>query len=114
MIPKKLPPIPKVLFNMPCTLVIYQEGISEDGEPLEALTLETKCIFVDKAKQVMDAEKHIIRLEGQLILDGDIAPNISTLSSGTATVNGIEYKIYRCCRPHNPDGSIHHTEIEVM
>ena len=114
MIPKKLPPIPKKLFNIPCTVVINQEGISEDGEPLEAITVETNCIFVDKAKQVMDAEKHIIRLEGQLILYGDIAPSISTLGSGTATVNDREYKIYRCYRPHNPDGTVHHTEIEVM
>lgn len=113
MISKKLPPIPKKLFNTPCKVVINNEGISEDGEPLEAVTIETKCIFVDKAKQVMDAEKHIIRLEGTLILDGDIAPGI-TIASGLASLNGNTWKIYRCYRPHNPDGSVHHTEIEVM
>ncbi len=114
MLPSKLKPIPKVLFRTPCKIVINQEGISEDGEPLEAVTLDTKCIFVDKARQVMDAEKHIIRLEGQLILDGDIVPDLPILATGTAIVNGREYKIYRCSRPHNPDGSVHHTEIEVM
>lgn len=114
MIKKKLPPIPKKLFNTPCSIVINQEGISEDGEPLEAFKLDTKCVFVDKAKQVMDAEKHLIRLEGQLILDGDIAPDLSIIATGTVTINDREYKIYRCSRPHNPDGSVHHTEIEVM
>ena len=114
MIPTRLPLIPKALFNTSCTVVIGKDGISEDGEPLEALRVETKGIFIDKAKQVMDAEKHIIRLEGQLILDGDIAPELSIIGTGTATINDREYKIYRCYRPHNPDGTVHHTEIEVM
>lgn len=113
MIPSKLKPIPKVLFRTPCNVEI-EDGINEDGEPNKLLDFNGKCIFVDKAKQIMDAEKHIIRLEGQIILDGDIAPNLSTLATGTAKVNNREYRIYRCYRPHNPDGTVHHTEIEVM
>lgn len=113
MIPRKLKPIPKALFKIPCHIVI-EDGITEDGEPNKLLDFKGKCIFIDKAKQIMDTEKHIIRLEGQLIIDGDIAPNLPILATGTVTVNDREYKIYRCYRPHNPDGSVHHTEIEVM
>lgn len=113
MIPNKLRPIPKKLFNTPCSVVI-EDGITEDGEPNKLLDFKGKCIFIDKAKQIMDAEKHIIRLEGQLIIDDDIAPNLTALATGSTTVNGREYKIYRCSRPHNPDGTVHHTEIEVM
>lgn len=113
MLPSKLKPIPKVLFRTPCKVII-EDGITEDGEPNKLLDFSGKCVFVDKAKQVMDAEKHIIRIEGQLILDGDIAPSLSALATGIATINGRTYKIYRCYRPHNPDGSVHHTEIEVM
>ena len=113
MIPNKLRPIPKKLFSTSCSVII-EDGITEDGEPNRILDFEGKCIFVDKAKQIMDAEKHIIRLEGQLIIDGDIAPSLPTLATGSATVNGRVYKIYRCSRPHNPDGTVHHTEIEVI
>ena len=113
MIPNKLRPIPKKLFTIPCSVVI-EDGITEDGEPNKLLDYKGKCIFVDKAKQIMNAEKHIIKLEGQLIIDGDIAPNLTTLATGSATVNDRVYKIYRCYRPCNPDGTVHHTEIEVM
>ena len=112
MIPKKLRPIPKKLFNTKCYISI-NETINEDGEPVYESLYEGKCIVIDKAKQVMDAEKHIIRVEGTLILDGDIAPGI-TIASGIASFNGMTWKIYRCYRPHNPDGTVHHTEIEVM
>lgn len=112
MIPKKLKPIPKVLFNTPCYISI-NETINEDGEPVYETLYEGKCIAINKSKQVMDAEKHIIRLEGTLILDGDIAPGV-TVASGLASFNGVAWKIYRCFRPANPDGSIHHTELELM
>ena len=28
--------------------------------------------------------------------------------------NGSKYEIYQASRPRNPDGSVHHTTIEVM
>lgn len=114
MIPKKLPKIPPIAFSTPCTVVINQEGISEDGEPLQAFTFEGKAIYSQKAKQVMDAEKRIIRIEGSVIFDGNIAPNMPNLADGEVTVAGSTYKIYKSSRPRNPDGSVHHTKLELM
>ncbi len=112
MIPNKLPRIPSKLFNTPCYISI-NETIGEDGEPLYEHLYKGKCIVVNKTKNVMDAEKHIIRLEGTIILDGDILPGV-TISSGVAHLNGWEWKIYRCYKPQNPDGTVHHTELELM
>lgn len=112
MLPSKLKPIPKVLFKTPCYISI-NETINEDSEPVYEALYVGKCIVIDKAKQVLNAEKHIIRIEGTLILDGDIAPGV-IIASGEVIVNNVTKKIYRCYRPHNPDGSVHHTEIEVM
>lgn len=112
-IPNKLPRIPPKLFNIPCTIKVNEE-ISEEGEPQYSGTFEGNCIFVDKAKQVMNAEKQIIQLEGLLILPGDIFPTVDIIASGEVLVKNRTYHIYRSHRPHNPDGSVHHTEIEVM
>ena len=113
MIPKKLPPIPKIAFTTPCHIVINQEGITEDGEPLKALELDAKCIFSEKARQIMNAEKKLVQLEGYIIIDGDIAPNI-LITDGTVIIYTKAYKIYRSERPRNPDGSVHHTKLELI
>lgn len=114
MIPKKLPKIPKVAFCTPCHIIINQEGITEDGEPIEEIAIDTKCIYSEKAHNIMDAEKRIIRLEGYIIVDGDIAPSLPVIADGTVDINARVYKIYRSERPRNPDGSIHHTKLELM
>lgn len=113
MIPTRLPKIPRVAFRTPCVVVINQEGISEDGEPIEEVTIESKAIYSEKARQTMDAEKRIIRLEGYVVLDGDIAPGI-LIADGSVAIGNRTYKIYRSERPRNPDGTIHHTKLELM
>lgn len=44
---------------------------------------------------------------------GDIAPEIKLLSGGEITINGIKYQIFAARRPRNPDGSVHHTTLEL-
>lgn len=112
MIPSKLPRIPPKLFNTKCHINI-NETISEDGEPLYEHLYEGNCIVIDKVKTVMDPEKRIMRLEGTIILDGDIMPDV-IIATGEVLFNGISKKIYRCYKPRNPDGSVHHTELELI
>ncbi len=114
MLPDKLPKLPKKLFNQEWTISIDQNGISEDGEPLTAATVTAKCWFSGKAHQVMNAEKQIIRLEGVLIALGDLFPELQSIASGTARKGEKQYKIYRCERPLNPDGTVYATVLELM
>lgn len=110
---KKLP-FPDFLLTTEYSIVLNQEGISEEGEPLEALTGNGKCIFSEKAKRVLDAQGKEITLFGKVIVKGDIAPNLKNVADGTITINNKTYNIHTGYRPRNPDGSIHHTEFEVM
>lgn len=114
MIPNKLPPLPKKLFNQLWNIAVDQEGISEDGEPLTAVEVTEKCWFNGKAHQVMNAEKQIIRLEGSLTAIGDLFPTLDNVATGTVQRGDKKYKIYKCNRPLNPDGTVYATILELM
>ena len=110
---KKLP-FPDFLLTTDCTITLHQDGISEEGEPLNALTVNSRCIFSEKAKRVLDAQGKEILLLGKVIVKGDIAPTLKIVADGTITINDRTYNIHSGHRPRNPDGTIHHTEFEVM
>lgn len=106
-------PFPDWLLKIDYSLVLYQEGISEEGSPLESLKASGKCIFSEKAKRIIDADGKQITLLGKVIIKYDIAPSLKTISDGVITINGKSYEIYAGYRPRNPNGTIHHTEFEV-
>ena len=107
-------PFPNHLLNTQCKVTLNQEGLTEQGEPAAALTWEGKVIFSEKSRTTVAADNRIIRLEGQIIAKGDIAPSIETISDGEVSVGGKTYHVYRSERARNPDGSIHHTVLELM
>nr|DAU42350.1 MAG TPA: Minor capsid protein [Caudoviricetes sp.] len=103
------------LLNNKCDIVIYQEGLSEDGEPLISLNLKNvKCRFVEKTKIIISSDGRKVELVGKVILLGDIAPDIKKINGGQVIINEIEYEIYQASRPRNPDGTVHHTTLELM
>lgn len=106
-------PFPDWLLNTQYTVVLYDEGVSEDGEPLKGLTIQGMCIFSEKSKRVIDTQGKLVELIGSVIVKGDIAPSLKTISDGIITINGRDYEIYRAYRPRNPNGTIHHTMFEV-
>ena len=106
-------PFPNQLLVTDYSITLNQEGISEDGEPMNAFTGNGKCIFSEKAKRVIDAEGKQITLLGKVIVKGDIAPDLPSVSDGVITINGCEYEIHTGSRPRNPDGTIYSTNFEV-
>lgn len=134
---KKLP-FPNWLAKTDCNITLNRSGIGRNGEPIEAITWKGKCIFSEKARKVIDADGKEIVLVGEIIVKGDIAPSLKSISDGQVTINGIiyqreqifinsipitdgeivingnTYEIYKGYRPRNPDGTVHHTKFEVM
>lgn len=105
----------KKLLNNQCDVYINREGISEEGEPLMALELKNqKCRFVEKTKLIINSDGKKVELVGKIILLGDIAPDIKKISGGEVIVNNSKYEIYQASRPRNPNGTIHHTTLELM
>ena len=109
---KKLP-FPDWLLNTDYSIVLNENGVSEDGEPKKAFATSGKCVFSEKAKRVIDGEGKQVTLLGKVIVKGDIAPLLKNVSDGAITINGCTYEIHTGSRPRNPDGSIHSTQFEV-
>ena len=107
-------PFPDALANIPCTVVLYDEGVSEDGGPVVAATIDAKCIFSEHAKRTTDSDGKAVILAGKAIIKGDIAPALRTVSNGKLNALGREYEIHVGHRPRNPDGTVHHTEFELL
>lgn len=106
-------PFPSWLLTVDYSLTLNNEGISEDGEPIVAFTHSGKCIFSEKTKRIIDTEGKQITLLGTVIVEGDIAPELKTVSDGTIIINERQYEIHSCYRPRNPNGTVHHTTFEV-
>lgn len=105
----------KKLLNNECDVTIYQEGLSEEGEPLTSLKLKKqKCRFVEKTKIIISPNGKKVELIGKVILLGDIAPKIKKISGGQVRINEVGYEIYQSSRPRNPDGTVHHTTLELI
>lgn len=98
----------------PIHIVINQEGISEDGEPLKALEIDTMCNYQDKAKKVLTEQQQLIEIEGTALINGDIAPQLPSISNGTVVVNGVERRIYRGTKARNPDNTVNYTKLELV
>lgn len=95
-------------------VILYGEGITEDGEPIIALEDDFKCNYQDKAKRVLTAEKVVIQLTAKAYFIGDIAPDLSVISGGQVTVFGETRSIYQGSKARNPDGIVNFTELEIM
>ena len=105
---------PDWLLNNECVISVDTEELNEDGETVVYKTEPMKCIFDEASKTVFTADGKRVTLAGMVIVKGDFAPTLPILSSGTVTINGRTMQIYSAARPRNPDGTVHHTEFEVM
>ena len=109
---------PCLVMEQFCTTPIHvrieQEGVSEDGGPLLAFESDLLCNYQDPAKTVLTTEGKQVQLSGVAMFPGDIAPDLPTLSGGTATVFGVERQIFQGIKARNPDGSVNYTELRLV
>lgn len=89
---------------------VYYEGTNTDGDYVEEKIFEGKCIYTDKTKQIMNAERQLMTLSGKAVIEGSIYDGTF---EGYVIVNGAKKKIYSTERPLNPDGSIYSTELNL-
>ena len=110
---KKLP-FPDHLLVTPCVVELDAKGLNKDGEPEKAKPISTKCMWSEHTKRVYTADGKQVILNGQVIVKGDIAPNMPEISSGTVQVGKRVMHIHEAARPKNPDGTVHHTVFKLV
>lgn len=103
--------VPKKLCKTDIFLEIEQEGVSEKGEPLEAVLFEGKCNYQDKARTILTTEKKVVEITGAALFPGDICPELPVISGGNAVVFGAKRRIQQGRKARNPDGTVNYTEV---
>lgn len=101
-------PFPKFLANT--NIQVFSTILGEDGEE-ESLLYEGKCIYTDKSKTVLNAERQLVTLSGKAVIEGDIKPG--EVIQGFIKVNNTRKIIYSAERPLNPDGTVFSTELNL-
>lgn len=104
----------KSVCKTPIAVTLFQEGISEDGEPLSIGTLNLMCNYQGKAKTVITSDKQAVKITAQCYFIGDIAPEIAVISNGEAEVFGEKRGIYSGEKARNPDGTVNYTRLDLI
>ena len=106
--------VPKKLCKTDITISFEREGITEDGEPYEAVNYSGKCNYQDKAKTVITADKKWVEISGTVLIPGDACPDLPVISGGSAVVFGVKRRIQQGKKARNPDGTVNYTEVLLI
>lgn len=104
--------VPDWVCTTPISITIEGEGLTEDGAPVEYSFPNLMCNWQDGGRAVLTAEQKIIEVSGKAYFNGDIAPEMSNITSGVAEVFGEKREILNGYKRRNPDGTVNHTEIQ--
>lgn len=106
--------VPSWLCTTPAHVRADSGGTDEDGAPIVALEIDAGCNYQSGGKVVLTADKREVRLSGVCLFDGDIAPELPELTSGTVEVAGGKYEIFQGAKARNPDGTVNYTRLELI
>ena len=108
---------PKLVRECDCKtdihVVLYGEGVTEDGEPIVVLEDDFKCNYQDKAKKIWTSDKVLVEVTGICLIPGDIAPELATIPKGIVKVFGMERELILGTKARNPDGTVNFTQLEI-
>lgn len=93
---------------------IYSEEIGEEGQPIHLIDADLKCNYQDNAKRILTSEQKIVQITGSALFRGDIAPDVPVISSGKATIFGMDRQIVFGEKARNPDGTVNYTRLELI
>lgn len=107
-------PFPTFFLTVPVVLRLNDAGLDENGAPQPAVEWRGRGWWSERAETAVNTDGRTVRLRGRLVLAGDVAPQLAVISDGEAEVAGACYRLWAARRPRNPDGSVHHTSLELM
>lgn len=110
---KKLP-FPDWLAVIPYKIELKTPDLNIDGEHEIFKINGGMCIFDESAHRKITKDGKEIVSNALVMIKGDVAPSLSSVSSGSVIINGDRLEIVKGSRPRNPDGTVHHTEFEVI
>ena len=106
--------VSKKFCKTPVKVSIDSTELSEDGELVEAITVETKCNLQMGARSSMTKDKEKIELSGIALFVGDLCPTMPVIASGNVVIDGNTYSINKGTKNYNPDGTVNYTTLELI
>jgi hypothetical protein len=94
-------------------VVSITNGIADDGSPNIVAEYSGKCFFDGSAKRIRNSDGSFTNLVGKAFFGRDIAPSVSFLE-GHIEILSKRFKIYKGSKLFNPDGTVHHVELELV
>lgn len=95
-------------------VVIYGEGLDENGGPVKAFEGDLKCNYQDKGKTVFTAEQKLVKLSGTALIHADPFPYLPAITDGEITVFGIKRRIWQGEKARNPDGTTNYVRLDIV
>lgn len=108
---------PKLVINpkTDISVTLYADEIGECGERVAVIEdKKLKCNYQDKARKVLTKDKEELQITGTAYFDGDIAPELPTISCGMVVVFGIRFEVVEGQKARNIDGSVNYTELWLV
>jgi len=103
--------VPPWVCKIPVKIVLQEEGLTEDGEPIADAVVTTFCNYQDGGRSVLTGDQKRIETSGRIYLTGDIAPNMANITGGQVTIFGETREIAQAFKRRNPDGTVNFTEV---
>lgn len=106
--------VPERVCKTGALVVIYGEGVSENGGPVKEFEGKLKCNYQDKGKRILTAEQKVVQLTGTALFHGDPFPKVPAITDGEITVFGVKRRIYQGEKARNPDGSVNYVRLNII
>lgn len=87
------------------TLIAGDDGMTQE------MVYSGPCIFDERSRTTLTADKQLITLAAKVVIEGDILPGQDI--RGKVQINGVSRVIAGSQRPRNPDGSVFSTELDL-
>lgn len=91
-----------------------KEGLNDYGEPFPTIDYTGKCNYQDKARTILTSEKKLVEITGSALFPGDICPELSVISGGTALIFDTDRRVLEGRKARNPDGTVNYTEVLLI
>ena len=106
---------PKLVRNPKTPVRVIIEGEPNEFNEKEVLLDNSfLCNYQNAATVKYTADKHSSEIIGTIYIDGDIAPGIAAIASGSVEIFGEIRKIGKGAKCRNFDGSVNYTRLDVI
>lgn len=106
--------VPERVCKTPVHVVIFGEGLDENGGPIKVYEGDLFCNYQDKGRRVLNAEQKVVQLTGTALMHTDPFPAVPVITDGEITAYGVKRRIWQGEKARNPDGTVNYVRLDII